>query len=214
MALTWGQVFGISGERYSEIIDISNSYSEIEATISWGAIVPSGCTFLVQTNVSLDDGVTWRGWETAVNGGYIAGINGQGDFTNAKFQFRYIYTIPDGSNSEIQFQSTNIRMFPIITFVNSGHKPIRPEMWLKKIGNGDVEIVNQRTGKSFKMTGLADNETLYINGKLEQIKTDIPATYRFNNHNGVFVECVRGHNKLKVIGACEIRFRYQFTYIK
>ena len=96
-------------------------------------------------------------------------------------------------------------------FINNGDVNCQPILSLQKIGDGDVSITNLSNGGSeFKLTSLIANEDLYIDNENEEIITSIPLTYRYDNHNGVFINMIRGVNNIKIIGTCKLQFRYQF----
>jgi phage-related protein len=102
-----------------------------------------------------------------------------------------------------------------IDFINHGDVVCKPEMWITKIGNGDISIINEtNAGQEFKFTGLVDGEVVYVDNDRDVIKTDLPLTYRFDNFNDNFLETVRGINKLLVRGNCKIQFRYQFKTLQ
>lgn len=99
----------------------------------------------------------------------------------------------------------------VIDFVNDGDTILKPEIWIQKIGNGDVSIKNMTNkGTEFKFTGLLDAETVYVNNEREYIETSLPSTYRYENFNNNYLELVYGKNRLEVTGECKINFRYQF----
>jgi phage-related protein len=117
--------------------------------------------------------------------------------------------------SPIYNLSANIPEGTRIDFTNSGDVICKPEIWVTKIGNGDVSIVNEtNAGHEFKFTGLLNNETVYVDNDKEVIKTDIAFTYRYSNFNDGFLDTVRGVNRLLVIGNCNIQFRYQFKTLQ
>ncbi|MCG8499571.1 MAG: hypothetical protein MJB12_04065, partial [Firmicutes bacterium] len=60
------------------------------------------------------------------------------------------------------------------------------------------------------ISNLLNNETVYIKNESEEIITDLIDTYRYQNHNGVFLKLRRGTNNLQVEGACNITLRYQY----
>jgi predicted phage tail component-like protein len=98
-----------------------------------------------------------------------------------------------------------------ITFTNNGDVECKPIMYIKKIGDGDISIVNNSNGgQEFRLTGLFDQEFITVDNENEEIETDIPGMYRYNNHNDVFLSMVRGVNYLTITGTCILQFKYQF----
>jgi phage-related protein len=100
-----------------------------------------------------------------------------------------------------------------IEFTNKGDNDLKPEIWIYKIGAGDLSIINYSNGgKEFKFTSLADKETLYVDCFNRHIETDIPLTYRYDNFNGEYLVLPRGVNRLLVSSKCQLKFRYQFEF--
>lgn len=100
-----------------------------------------------------------------------------------------------------------------ITLTNDGDVSIFPEIWITKVGDGDISIENQTTEKVFQLTGLINQEEVYVHNEYEDIQSDLPATYRYDNHNGYFLELIRGTNTLLITGNCTIQFRYRYKNI-
>jgi phage-related protein len=102
-----------------------------------------------------------------------------------------------------------------ITFANNGDVACHPEIWITKVNNGDVRIVNNTNGgKEFKFTGLLNNEVVYVDNEMQHIETSLANTYRYSNFNNNYLEMVRGNNILMVYGTCKIQFRYYFKLIQ
>lgn len=112
--------------------------------------------------------------------------------------------------------STNTSNGTTIQFDNSGDISIFPEIYITKVGAGDVSIVNNSNGgQTFQFTGLSDGETVYVDNENEIIQSDlVPTTYRYSNFNNNFLELVYGANNLQVYGTCKIYFRYQFILLQ
>jgi len=101
----------------------------------------------------------------------------------------------------------------IIQINNKGHFSIKPEIWINKIGDGDIEIINYSNGlETFKLTGLKDQEEIYVDCENEIIETNLPNTYRYDNFNDSYLELVYGKNTLKVVGEAKIKFQYRYIY--
>lgn len=98
-------------------------------------------------------------------------------------------------------------------FINNGDSTIMPEIWIKNNGNSNVKIHNLSNGVKFEFAGIALSETIYIDNEKEDIVSDLPLTYRYDNFNGEYLELIRGVNRLKIYGICEIEFRYRFTLL-
>ena len=101
-----------------------------------------------------------------------------------------------------------------IEFVNFGDVECKPEIYIEKIGGGDLSIVNiSNSGVEFKFTGLLDEEELEVSNEYEIIKTSLINTYRYNSFNGNFLSFDYGVNNLKVTGTVKFYFKYQFKYL-
>ena len=102
----------------------------------------------------------------------------------------------------------------IFEFTNNGDFSCKPIISFQKIGNGDISIVNLSDGgKELKMISLLSNEDILINNEYGNIQTSIPNTYRYDNHNGVFLDFIRGINQIQCFGNMKIQFKYQFKLL-
>lgn len=103
---------------------------------------------------------------------------------------------------------TNIRID------NEGDVPIGIEMWITKIGDGDITIINKDdANKEFKVKDLKDGELVYINHEKEDIHSNIPNLYHFNDVLTDYMKLPLGSNVLNIIGECKIQFRYMYKYL-
>jgi hypothetical protein len=83
----------------------------------------------------------------------------------------------------------------------------------KTSANGDVTIINKRTGKSFKVKNLELGEQIKIlgDGLMEVESITYPKKNMYPNlEYSVFPYLVYGRNNIKIIGDCKIRIRYQY----
>ncbi|MCK9328743.1 MAG: phage tail family protein [Candidatus Cloacimonetes bacterium] len=135
------------------------------------------------------------------NQGYIT-LNFE---TNADHAWSPVYT------SEIYNLDSNTTNGTNITFINNGDLTICPELSIiKTVENGDVTIINSTNGGlEFKITNIIKNEDLYINNEREEIISNLPNTYRYDDFNNNWMECVRGINNLKVYGKCRLQIKWQ-----
>jgi phage-related protein len=103
----------------------------------------------------------------------------------------------------------------LLSFANEGDLYLYPEMWITKVGNGDVSIINQTNGGvEFKFTGLVDGEIVYVDNENQYIATSLTDTYRYDNFNNNYLELVVGVNNLWVTGNCKLQFRYRFKRLQ
>jgi phage-related protein len=100
-------------------------------------------------------------------------------------------------------------------FENYGDVECQPIIYIQKIGTGDdIKIINtSNSGQTLILTGLQDQENIVVDCELNTIETDIPLTYRYSNHNGVFLSMVRGFNYLTIQGKCKLQWKYQFRIL-
>lgn len=97
---------------------------------------------------------------------------------------------------------------------NFGDIESHPEIWIKAKQDGEIKIINtSNNGSELKFSNLFINETIYIDNENEDIETDIPNKYRFDDHNGEFLSLVYGVNNLHVYGKCEIKIKYRHKFL-
>ena len=102
-----------------------------------------------------------------------------------------------------------------IQFDNLGDVDCKPEIYIEKVGNGNLSIVNMsNSGIEFKFTGLLDGEQLEVSSEYEIINTSLVATYRYDSHNGNFLVMLPySVNYLRVTGTAKFYFKYQYKYL-
>lgn len=101
----------------------------------------------------------------------------------------------------------------VIEFLNRGTLDVRPIVEIKKIEDGDLIITNlSNYSDDFIFTGLLDNEFLTVYCAEEDIITNIPNVYRFDNFNDHYLSFSYGKNVLNVQGKCKLRFIYQYIF--
>ena len=97
--------------------------------------------------------------------------------------------------------------------INIGHYDISARISIDKVGDGDVSITNN--GDTFMITGLKNNESIYIDSDREIIESDIINTYRYNNIVGEFeyLTLKKGLNNIVISGgACIVQIKYTNRY--
>lgn len=129
---------------------------------------------------------------------------------------QYVSELYDLSSNSVSGYST--------TFVNYGDVVCKPEIFITKVGSGDVSILNATNdGQEFKFTSLLNTEEIYIDCENEQIDSELPnvipggqptVQYRYSNFNNNYLELLRGNNYLKIYGNCKIQFRYKFKTLQ
>jgi len=121
---------------------------------------------------------------------------------DSNFVFSPIYLSP------LYDLSTNPSSTQIV-FTNNGDIDCQPILYLTKIGDGNISIINNSNGGET----LVNNEELTIDNEHQDISTSIPDTYRYDNHNGIFINFVRGINNLQCFGTMKLQFKYQFKLL-
>jgi len=138
---------------YIELIDIEFPHNVISTSISWTETKPAGATITLETNISLDGGNTWLGWQTCTNGGVIPDITKLvTDLSNAQMQIRvtmsttgwYLpsvdsisFTITAGYKDESYWLSPSINLMGI-TYDNSSVS------WVENLAAGTSIKVYER----------------------------------------------------------------------
>ena len=96
---------------------------------------------------------------------------------------------------------------------NRGHFPVQPQIWIQKVGNGNISISNISNGnEEFKFTNLLDKEELYIDCKEKIIDTNLPGVYRYDNFNDNFISLPYGKHTLQITGKANVKFQYRYIY--
>lgn len=117
------------------------------------------------------------------------------------YSIKHDFSLYDGSPIEFQFS-------------NYGDVDLLPEMWIEKIGEGDVRIENMSNGGDFfEMKGLRDREIVYIDNDKQYIISDAPDVHRWDDLSGDFLALTRGVNYLRATGNFFLTFRYRFTLL-
>ncbi|CAH0122563.1 hypothetical protein PAE9249_05135 [Paenibacillus sp. CECT 9249] len=211
----WLSLANLLGTYVSSPIDISLRGGDSALTrIHWKRTVPDGCKLTIQTSVSTDQGKTWSDWMTCENDGSIPNIRIDTPLYSALLRFRVIFQSYHYSVSPV-LDEISFTLEPVIVFDNKGDVNCKPEVWIEKIGNGDVSIVNTSDGnREFTFTGLVDEETVYVNNEREHIETSLTAKYRYSHFNDQYLDFPPGVNLLRVRGNAKIQFRYEFQTIQ
>jgi phage-related protein len=102
----------------------------------------------------------------------------------------------------------------VLTINNDGDVPLEIEMWIKKYGNGDITIINTSDNdREFRIQNLYDEEQLYLNHEKEDIQSNVPNFYHFEDVLTDYLKLPLGENNLRVYGNCTIQFRYRYKYL-
>jgi phage-related protein len=104
-----------------------------------------------------------------------------------------------------------------LALTNSGDVNCFPILEIQMVNGGSFTICNlSHKGEQFTMTGLADGEKLYIDSETEEIRTDLPLTYRYGNvaEGSVFPKLVYGKNTVNVKGNIELKVKMQYRTLQ
>lgn len=102
----------------------------------------------------------------------------------------------------------------IIEIENYGDKAIIPEIFIEKVGHGDVVIEHvTKNYPPFYINNLKNKEAIYIDGESRIIQSNLPNTYRYSNSNKKYPVFTYGRNVIRVTGTCRIKFQYRYKYI-
>lgn len=136
----------------------------------------------------------------------------QGVVQNITFRCNSPYVYSPFYESEIYDFSESTEPEELI-FVNEGDTEIWPQMLIEIQEDGDMSIANLSDGgKKLKFTELVNGERIFIDNEMEIITTDIIGTYRYDNHNGVFLRMLRGINNLHITGKVKLQFKYRYKF--
>ena len=98
---------------------------------------------------------------------------------------------------------------------NVGDVILQPEIWIRKTnGSGDIKLTNETNGMSLELKNLNNGEEVYIDCENKDIVSSLPLTYRYKDHNGVFIEFEVGENLLTGEGDFKLDIRLQFKLLQ
>jgi phage-related protein len=126
------------------------------------------------------------------------------------------YSYSPTYTSQLYDYSANVAGGTKLEFTNEGDLPLKPEIWITKVGVGDVSIFNESNGNiEFKFTSLDDTEMVYVDNENEYIESDkVPITYRYSNFNNNYLKLFRGKSVLNIVGNCKIQLRYKYRTLQ
>ena len=137
---------------------------------------------------------------------------GQGYFTielksNSPYAFSPYYTESITVNDIVNGIDLEI--------INYGDLDICPEIWISNNSNANmVKIKNYSNGNQLELKNLStQGENIYIDNEREEIITDLPLTYRYDDFTGDFMALTIGINRLKLYGKCEVTFSYRYKFV-
>lgn len=213
---TWNELCGSKGVYQSSIIDISSNFDYYISNVILLYQENDGILD-VEVRVSYDGGGNWGEWRN-ISVGSINGIfDGEGvQMTNTKFQYRIVMDMTDDIfGISPVFSQISVTLTGAFKIENTGDIVCLPEMWFKKFGGfGTMTLTNETTGQSIEFKDINNSETIYIDNQNKNIKTDLPLTYRYNNHNKQWFKLQDGDNIITGIGNYNLEVRHEFKVLQ
>lgn len=209
----WIELYNNYADYTSDIYDISSDFESYIENISYTYDSNNG-EVDIYIRMSFDNGVTWTDWTKINNSAYKSIFND--DFYNMK-QAKFQYKVEMNKTGDISpvFKKFSILLIGTFTITNTGDTVCKPEIWIKKTGgSGDIKLMNETNGQVLELKNLNDGETVYIDSENEDIVSDLPMTYRYNDHNNVFLELEVGDNFIAGEGGFELDMRLQFKTLQ
>ncbi len=212
---TWLEEIGYRGYWESEVISIPLVGDGVISSINWVETIPNNTYLIMQCSCSFDDGNKWSDFEQIYQSQSIPQINSESDLNNFKIKFRAIFNT-DSNNLSPELSNISMSFIPVIYYNNIGDLNIQPEIEIKKIGNGDISLINiSNNNELFKFTGLIDGEIVHVDNENQQIINNLTGVsqYRYNNFNDNYLDIPIGINIFKISGNAQIQFRSQFKIL-
>lgn len=212
----WVDLYGVVAEYESDVIDLASDFDYLITTISHNYVNNDGVVTL-DVRASFDGGYSWTSWININNYPYSPLFDGEGiPLYNAKFQYRVKLDMSMSLNGVSPvFKLFKIDFTGSYKVINNGDMVCKPELWIKKtVSSGDVKLINESNGMTLELKELNNGEIVYIDCENEDIITDLPMKYRYNDHNNVFLELEVGENLISGYGDFELDMRLQFKTLQ
>lgn len=155
------------------------------------------------------DNLNWSEWKTLYEtDAYILE-----NIVEQELYFKFRVTIlisPDNVSPTLKSVSISFRELHRVD--NIGDMVCKPKLWItKKNGDGNIALYNIESRQALTLKNLKDGEQIFVDCKEEDIITSLPLTYRFDDHNDVFIEFLKGENYLYGTGNFELDIKYQMN---
>lgn len=212
----WSDLYNANGIYQSDVIDVSSNFDYYIVNKILDFQENDG-EVDVQLRASFNNGISWTNWKSIIGNTYIDLFDGDGvKMAYTKFQFKILMKMDITTGvTPPTFEKITLVFTGGYKIENTGDIPHKPEIWIKKTGgSGSVSLTNEETGQTVSLLNLNDNETVYINNLNKDIKTDLPLTYRYSNHNREWLEFQQGLNVLTGVGNFELVVRHEFQVLQ
>lgn len=132
------QAYYSSGSRESPEYSLSSVGVASSSSISWTATIPSGTGISVESNLTLDGGSTWQGWQTCSNGGSIPGISKGTNLSNAKLKVRQTLST---TNTSITPQLNDLTISVTSGYRQNGSRTT-PDLSINLVGRCSSSVIS------------------------------------------------------------------------
>lgn len=212
----WLDLYGVVAEYISDVIDVTSDFDYLLSTISHNYVNNDGVIAL-DMKVSLDGGNVWTQWINVNNGSYSPLFDGN-EFPLYQVKIQYKVTMDISNNMggiTPEFDFFKLKLDGAYKIYNYGDMICKPLLWIKKTnGSGSIKLTNESNGMTLELKDLNNGETVFIDCENEDIATDLPLKYRYNDHNNVYLEFMVGENLISGEGDFELDMRYQFKTLQ
>lgn len=208
----WIDLYIQKGVYISREFDINSNFETYIDNLTYNYSVNDG-TVDVYIRISYDSN-NWGEWVKIndVEHPFLF----RDDFYNmeyAKFQYKVVLVNNDVNSPE--FSGFSYSLIGSYLLENTGDTICKPELWItKRNGSGTVKLTNESNGQMLVFTNLSNNEQVYVDCENEDIMTDLPLRYRYDDHNNVFLELEVGENLLTGEGDFELTIRHEFKTLQ
>ena len=164
----------------------------------------------LEYSISHDD-LLWSEWKVlyASNGFILKSIVEDNTF----FKFKVTMNMSNTYKSPT-FKSMNISFRELYKINNVGDFVDKPKIWIRKtVVDGEISLYNLSTDDVMKFATMKIGEEIFVDSSEEDIISSLPLTYRFDDHNDVFLSLVVGNNYIYGTGEFELDIKYQMEMI-
>ncbi|WP_255305657.1 phage tail family protein [Paenibacillus sp. Mc5Re-14] len=208
----WIDLYIQKGVYISDEFDISSNFETYIEHLIYDYSVNEG-TVDIYIRISYDS-YNWEEWVKVNEVAHpILFRDEYYDMEFAKFQYK-VEMVNNGIVSP-EFKSFSFYLTGSYLLVNTGDMACKPELWItKRNGSGNIKLINESNGQELIFTNLNNNEEVYVDCENEDIISNLPLTYRYDNHNNVFLELEVGDNLLTGEGDFELTIRHEFKTLQ